>query len=149
MRLRLGSSSFVAVLALSGVLPACGGSSSKSEPPPAVPEEQRGVLATIDDLQGAIKRGDGEGICGRIFTPELARSVESASKTSCPKEVSRELFTDNADLSVGRDLQVKGNRATATVKDQTGKVSRLALVNQDNQWRIDSVKPESQGSTGG
>ena len=147
--MRLGLFAVIAALVLSGLLAACGGNSHKPETPPAVPAEQRGVLETIDNLQGAIKRGDGERVCGRIFTPALARSVEAASKAKCPKEVSRKLFTDGAQLSVGTDLQVNGDRATATVKDQSGKVSRLALVKQGNQWRIDSVKPAGQGSTGG
>ena len=121
-------------------LGACGGGSEK-KPSPAVSAQQRGVLDTVDRLQVASRRGDGEQICTEIFTTELARSVEAKSKTSCAKEVKQKLFSPQAELALGRDVRFSGDRAVATVMEQTGKVSTLNLVKQGGAWRIDGVKP--------
>src|SRR5204863_5375860 len=56
---------------------ACGGSDKK---PPAdqnsaasVSVDQRSILATIDALQTASRRGDGHTICDELLTPQLVR----------------------------------------------------------------------------
>jgi hypothetical protein len=80
-------------------------------------------------------------ICGDLFTAQLVESVEAASKRSCAKEVRKRLFTPDAEISVGRDITVKGDRGTAVVREQNGNVSTLSLLKQSSQWRIDRVAP--------
>ncbi|MBA3370217.1 MAG: hypothetical protein H0T96_02000 [Thermoleophilaceae bacterium] len=126
--------------AIAATLGACG-SGSEKKAPPAVSAQQRGVLDTVDSLQAASRRGDGQQICTEIFTTRLARSIEAASKTTCAKEVKEKLFSRQAELALGRDVQFKGGRAVATVREQTGKISTLMLVQQAGAWRIDAVKP--------
>lgn len=122
----------------------CGGSEDRSaqrQSKSTVSGDQRGVLQTIDALQIATRKGDGQAICGEIFTPELARSVEAASKHSCPHEVRQRLFSPRAELAVSRDITVRGDQATAVVREQNGHVSRLVMVRRDNRWRIARVLP--------
>ncbi|MCA1707126.1 MAG: hypothetical protein LC808_29215 [Actinobacteria bacterium] len=126
--------------AIAAMLGACGGGSEK-KPPPPVSAQQRGVLDTVDKLQAASRGGDGEQICTEIFTTKLARSVEAAARTSCAEEVKRKLFSPQAELALGRDIRVSGERAVATVMEQTGKASTLFLVKQAGAWRIEKVKP--------
>ncbi|MDQ3480072.1 MAG: hypothetical protein M3423_01860 [Actinomycetota bacterium] len=126
--------------AIAATLGACGGGSEK-KPSPAVSAQQRGVLDTVDRLQVASRRGDGEQICTVIFTTKLARSVEAKAKTSCAKEVKEKLFSPQTELALRRDIRFSGERAVATVMEQTGKVSTLNLVQQGGAWRIDGVKP--------
>ena len=122
----------------------CGDADKK--PPPAIPPQQRGVLETVDTLQTASRRGDGERICREIFTPELAASVKGAARTSCAREVRTNLFSPRTSLAVGRDIRIEGTRAAARVIDQNGKVSTLFLVQQAGKWRIDRVKPGGEAA---
>lgn len=135
----------IAVAALAGC-----GDSGKDAPPAqtpssAVPGSERGILATVDALQTASRKGDGRTICSKLFTPALVRSVEAAAKRSCAREVRKRLFTPDAAISVGRDIKVSGNRGTAVVREQNGNVSTLSLLKQSGQWRIDRVTPNKSG----
>ena len=134
-----------AVVALAGC-----GSSDKASPPaptpaPAVSGSARGVLATVDALQTASRKGDGRAVCVDLFTPKLVKSVEAAAKRSCAKEVRKRMFAPDAEISVGRDIKVTGDRGTAVVREQNGNISKLSLVRQSAQWRIDGVTPEKSG----
>ena len=51
------------------------------------------------------------------------------------------MFAPDAEISVGRDIKVTGDRGTAVVREQNGNVSKLSLVRQSAQWRIDGVTP--------
>ena len=128
-------------LTVGATLGGCGGDSQKKPPPPAITAQQRGVLETVDSLQTASRRGDGERICREIFTPKLAASVKAAARTSCAQEVRANLFSPQTSLTVGRDIRAGGTRAAARVVDQNGKVSTLFLVQEAGKWRIDRVKP--------
>jgi hypothetical protein len=122
----------------------CGGSDAaprKGQAPP-VSSEQRGVLGTVDALQSASRRGDGRAICADLFTPQLVRSIENASKRSCAEEVRARVFSPRAELAVGRDIAVSGDRGTAVVRDQDDNVSKLFLVKRTGRWRIDRVQPQ-------
>lgn len=99
------------------------------------------MIDTIDDLQAASRRGDGDRICGEIFTKRLAERVASAADTSCAREARRNLFSPDTSIAIGRDIRVEGDRATVDVTEQDGKVSELSLVKQAGDWRIDSLKP--------
>ena len=131
-------------LAVGATVGGCGGD-SQTKPPPAITANQRGVLETVDSLQTASRRGDGERICREIFTPKLAASVKAAARTSCAQEVRANLFSPQTSLAVGRDIRAEGTRAVARVVDENGQVSTLFLVQEAGKWRIDRVKPGGQG----
>ena len=61
---------------------------------------------------------------------QLVKSVEASAKRSCAKEVRKRMFAPDAEISVGRDIKVTGDRATAVVREQNGNVSKLSLVRQ-------------------
>jgi hypothetical protein len=131
-------------IAIAATLVACGGD-SEQQPPAQVSAQQRGALETVDRLQTASRRGDGQEICTKIFTAELAQSIKKAAKTSCPKEVKRKLFSPDAELTLSKNVRAAGaGRAAATVTDQTRKTSTLFLVKQGEQWRIERIEPGSQ-----
>ena len=132
-----------AVAALAG----CGGSDDASTPPAQKPQaavsgSERGILATVDALQTASRKGDGRRICADLFTPQLVRSVEAAAKRSCAREVRTRLFTPDAEISVGRDIKVSGDRGAAVVREQNGNVSTLSMLRSSKQWRINRVAPK-------
>jgi hypothetical protein len=137
----------LAVLTTLATLVGCGGDEDDSRPEQrpstTVSGEQRGILDTVDALQTASRNGDGEAICDDVFTPQLVQSIESAAKRSCGEEVREQLFTPNAEISLQRDIMVSGNQATATIREQNGNVSKLFLVKQGGQWRIDRLEPQN------
>ena len=134
-----------AVAALAG----CGGSSdepgSTPQPSAAVRGDQRTILATVDALQVASRKGDGETVCAELFTPALVKSVEAAANRSCAREVRQRLFSRDAALSVSRDIKVAGDRGTAIVREQNGNVSKLSMLKHDTRWRIDRVTAQNPG----
>lgn len=133
----------VTVLVTVAALAGCGGSdegsSTAQKPQQAVSASERGILATVDALQTASRKGDGRAICGDLFTPQLVKSVEAAAKRTCAKEVRQRLFAPDAEISVGRDIKVTGDRGTAVVREQNGNVSTLSMLKLSNQWRIDRI----------
>ena len=131
-------------LTLAATLAGCGGDTG-SKSPPALQPQQASVIATIDRLQAAARRGEGERICAQIFTRRLAESIEGAARGSCARTIGRSLFSPNMTLTVGRSIRLDGNRAVANVSEQDGTVSTLSLVEQGGDWRIDSVTPAHRG----
>ena len=145
-----GLAVMTAVVALAG----CGSSDNGSpstpkasapKPVQAVTVSERGILATVDALQTASRKGDGRAVCVDLFTPQLVKSVEAVAKRSCAKEVRKRMFAPDAEISVGRDIKVTGDRGTAVVREQNGNVSKLSLVRQSAEWRIDGVRPATSG----
>jgi hypothetical protein len=133
-------------VALGAATAGCGKDDTPSSHPqarPSISGAQRGILETVDALQTASRKGDGQAICGDIFTPKLVRSVEAAAKRSCAREVREQLFSPHAEISVSRDIQVSGDQATAVIREQNGRVSKLFMVRRDGRWRIDRVVPQS------
>ncbi len=118
----------------------CGGSDDADEGP-AVPDEQRAILRTIDDLQAASRQGNAHRICAEIFTKTLANSIRDVAKRSCEAEVRATFVSPDARLSVGRKIEVKGARARATVREQDGNTSTLFLRKQGARWKIERIKP--------
>ena len=131
---------FVPVLALVA-LAGCGGGSRGGGQGGAKDEDA--VRSVVAHLQAASRAGDGNQICNRIFTPKLADSVTSASKSgSCAKEVKKNLFSPQVRIVV-EDVEVADPaNATATVKEKTGKTSKVSFVKQGGEWRIRSVQAE-------
>jgi hypothetical protein len=136
--------SVAAVIAIA-LLAGCGASgtqpSSADKASQPVSGGERGILATVDALQTASRKGDGRAVCVDLFTPALVKSVEAAAKRTCAKEVRKRMFKPDAELSVGRDIKVRGLQGTAVVREQNGNVSRLSFVKQNAEWRIDRVTP--------
>ena len=125
---------------ITAVAAGCGGSDAE-KPAPQVSDDQRGVLTTIDELQAASRQGDAAKICGELFAPALAKSIETAAGRSCQQEISSTLTTPDAQYSVQRQIKVNGKRATVTAREQTGKTSTLFLVRDDVRWRIERIQP--------
>jgi hypothetical protein len=128
----------------------CGGSDkpastqpSTTTQPLSLEGDQRGVLETIDALQTAAGEDESAKICADLFTAKLRRSIEAASKRSCASEVRTRLFDPKTSISVQRDFQVDGAKATAVIRDQSGRSSTLHLVRQGDVWRIDRLTPGS------
>ena len=125
---------------------ACGGSDAKNKattpkPATAASSGQRSVVATIDELQQAAQQGNARKICGEIFTRKLARSIRAAAKRSCAVEVRERLLTPRERISVGRDIRVSGDHATAVIREQNGNTSTLFLVKQGGRWKIERLRP--------
>lgn len=81
-------------------------------------------------------------ICDQIFTAKLADSVTSASKSgSCAKEAKENLFSPQVRIVV-EDVEVSDPaNATAIVREQNGKTSKVFLAKQGGKWRVRSVAP--------
>ena len=118
---------------------------SASTPAHPVSQDERGILATVDALQTASRKGDGRTICGELFTPRLVRSVEASSTRSCAKEVRQRLFAPDTTISVDNDIKVTADRGTAVIRESSGNVSSLWLVKRNAQWRIYRVTPVKSG----
>lgn len=133
----------LALLLTVAALPGCGGSddTTATQPQAPVASDQRAVLETIDALQTASRRGDGQKICAELFTTELARSIQKAAKRSCATEVRRRLFRPGASISVQRGIEVSGTNATAVIREQNGVISTLHMLKRADDWRINRVIP--------
>jgi hypothetical protein len=132
------------LLSAAGLLAGCG-SSSDEKAAPTVSGGERGILATVDQLQTASRAGDGKRICSDMFTHRLVASIETSAGRSCAKEVRARLFSPDEEIAVGRDIRVEGSKATATIREQNGNVSKLFMVKQTGRWRIDRVQPVQKG----
>ena len=137
-----GRTSGLALILVAVALPGCGGSNdttTTTPPPQTVKPAQSAVLDTIDALQTASRHGDGLRICNQVFTKNLVRSIEASAKRECNIEVRKRLFTPEESIAVQQGIVVKGNTATAVIREQNGNVSTLHLLKQKGRWRIDRV----------
>jgi len=126
---------------------ACGGSDEPRErTQPVVQDEQRAVLGVVDELRAASRRGDAEAICSELFSRSLARSITRAAGRSCADEVRARFVSPDAEISVGREIRVTGQRATAVIREANGRQSALHLRMEDGGWRIDRVISANAGS---
>jgi hypothetical protein len=131
----------LAALAAVSVIAGCGGGGGDKAPGKNAKRffgDQRDVAQVVDDLAEASRKGDPGAICDKLFTPSLAKAVAAQAGGSCPAKVKQELVVADEDITV-QQLTITGTHALATVKEQTGKVSRLVFVRQDGEWRIDSI----------
>jgi hypothetical protein len=125
-------------LAAAAMVAGCGGSDAEDEAP-VVSSDQRQILSTVDALQTASREGDAARICKEIFTESLARSIREGSSRSCEQQVRATLASPDAQIAVGRQIEVNGSRATATVREQNGNTSSLLLVKDEGRWRIERI----------
>jgi hypothetical protein len=144
-----GLTAVIAVASLAGC--GSGGPSPSVQKPPVstpahpVSQDERGILATVDALQTASRKGDGRTICEELLTPRLVRSVEASATRSCAKEVRERLFAPDTTISVDKDIRVTADRGTAVIRESSGNVSSLFLVKRNAQWRIYRVTPVKSG----
>jgi hypothetical protein len=133
--------SVVALLALSAALAAGGCGGSDGDGTDQRPGPETSVRKALSDLQAAAVAGDGKRICTEIFTPKLADSVTSSSKSgSCATEVRRNLFSPTTRLTVQSVAVADEANATAKVKEASGETSNVFFVRQSGRWRIRSVQ---------
>ena len=130
------STAFTMAVAMGG----CGGSDDAKRAP-AASDDQRAILASIDALQTASRRDDAGRICNELFAPSLAKSIRRASKRSCETEVRKTLTSPDAQLSVAREIDIKGSHATATIREQNGNTSTIGFVKDGRGWRIERITP--------
>jgi len=131
----------IALLAISAGLAAggCGGSDGGGADQRS--GDEASVRAALSNLQAAARAGDGKRICTEIFTPKLANSVTSSSKSgSCATEVRRNLFSPTTRLTVQSVTVADQANATAKVKERSGEKSTVYFVRQSGRWRIRSVQ---------
>ncbi len=130
---------------LTVVLGGCGGSDKKAtteqKRTPSASSDQRAILATIDQLQAASRRGDARKICNELFTRSLAASIKTASQRSCRAAVKQRFTSRREQISVSRQLTVNGPRATAVIREQNGRASTLFLLKEGGRWRIERLQP--------
>jgi hypothetical protein len=133
--------SLIALLAAFGALAVggCGGSDDDVVDQRAA--DATSVRTVLSDLQAAAVAGDGPRICTAIFTPKLAKSVKTSSKSgSCAEEVRRNLFSPTTKLTVQSVAVADEANASAKVKEASGETSMVFFVRQSGRWRIRSIQ---------
>jgi hypothetical protein len=122
------------LLLLAAILSGCAatGSSSSSKKFAGAAGD---VSKAVDDLQAAGQRKD----AGKLCTQLLARSLVSQigeSGATCKSELDKALAdSDDFKLDV-RDVNVNGNKATATVlQGDPGSTRTIEFVREDNRWK--------------
>ncbi len=131
----------IALLAVSAALAAGGCGGSDGDATDQRSSDETSVRTALGNLQAAALAGDGKRICTQIFTPKLANSVTSSSKSgSCATEVRRNLFSPTTRLTVQSVTVADQANATAKVKERSGEMSTVYFVRQSGRWRIRSVQ---------
>jgi hypothetical protein len=131
----------IALLAVSAGLAAGGCGGSDGDATDQRSNDETSVRTALSNLQAAALAGDGKRICTEIFTPKLANSVTSSSKSgSCATEVRRNLFSPTTRLTVQSVTVADQANATAKVKERSGEMSTVYFVRQSGRWRIRSVQ---------
>ncbi len=127
-------------LALTAALAGCGASSSTSEDSSGdFQGQQRLVANAVEDLEAAAGDGDEAKLCRELLASELVQRLASAADGDCGRAVTRALDnTDAVGLTV-RSVRIDGQRATATVTQETGDRDRrttIGLVKQRGGWKV-------------
>ena len=130
----IGIGAVAAATALAG----CGGSSVGPNAK-NFSGEQRKAAQVIDDLASASRAGDTKKICTKIFTPQFAVAVARRNKTTCQARVQRVLVSKSEKITI-LQLAVQTPNGLASVREQTGKVSRLTLLKQNGVWHVDGIQ---------
>jgi hypothetical protein len=117
------------------VLAGCGGQASSSAD--EFQGAERDVAEVVDDLASAARSGDGEEICTRIVSSELAE--ELAAGGDCQDEAAAAVGdADEFDLEV-RDVTVSGSTARAQVRQiDDGRMATFELERAGRGWRVTS-----------
>ncbi|MCW2997735.1 MAG: nuclear transport factor 2 family protein [Solirubrobacterales bacterium] len=114
--------------------------------------EAQQVATTIDDLQAAGRKRDGQEICSRYLATALVERIRANGRRTCESTLDESLKdVDSFDLEVvKRGVTVSGRTATAKVKSASGKhdrVDTLQLVKEPRRtggktvqvWKISAL----------
>ena len=102
---------------------------------------ERGVAATVEELESAARDDDPEAVCSKLLAERLLATLRQQG-TRCTTAV-RQAFqdADSLDLTVD-DVSIRGDRASAKVISGTGsqeKTDTLQLEKAGPGWRISSL----------
>jgi len=121
-----------------------GDEASENQPPRAVGEATRQVVATLRQFERALGGGDFATICGNLFTREAR---EAAGGDRCPsvlQDTAGGLREPNVQIV---SITVRGNTATAVVRATVAGgrpvTDTIRLVRQDGRYRIVSAGREA------
>jgi hypothetical protein len=103
---------------------------------------ERGVAATVEDLESAARKNDSDKACTKLFAAGLLTTIKAHGKTcaSAVKEAFKD--ADSQDLTVDA-VTISGTKARAKVTSGTGSKKRsdtLELEKVGAGWRISSLK---------
>ena len=128
---------FALLVALPLVFSACGQAAKDSATD--FQGDQKAVAQTVEDLQSASRKQDGDKICAALLAPTLVAQIKKASGGDCEKGVKDALSdADSFELQVQK-VTVSGAKASAVVKSEGGdkdRVDTLELVKDRGAWRI-------------
>ncbi len=113
----------------------CGGQESSAE---RFEGEEREIAQVVEDLQAASADRDAAEICSRILSRELVDRL-SAGGLDCTDELEKGLAdADEFELTVER-VELRGDTATARVRDGKGRPQRIGFVREGGGWRADAL----------
>ncbi len=127
------------VCALAIALAACGAAPRDSAK--EFKGAERGVAATVEDLESAARDDDPNAVCSKLLAERLLATLRQQG-TRCITAV-RQAFqdADSFDLTVD-DVSIRGTRASAKVTSGVGskeKTDTLQLERVGAGWRISSL----------
>ena len=104
--------------------------------------DEADVAKVVADIESAGKKADGEEICGKLFTKELADSLK-ADGESCTDQM-QETIQDVNDFALEvTDVTVSGATATAKVRQGDGddaKTATFEFARDGKTWRATSLR---------
>jgi outer membrane lipoprotein-sorting protein len=125
------------LVALPLVLGACGQAAKDSASD--FQGDQKAVAQTLEDLQSASRKQEGDKICAALLAPALVAQIKKASGGDCGKGVKDALSdADSFELQVQK-VTISGNKASAVVKSEGGdkdRVDTLELVKDGAVWKV-------------
>jgi hypothetical protein len=127
---RLGIAA-AALVALGG----CGGGNGANADRFFGPKQD--VARVVDRLQAAARAGDASRICAQLFTPRLARELGRGG-APCAQRVRQTLVRKDETITV-RTIDVRGDAAAASVREQNGNSTRLTFQRVGGVWRVDAI----------
>jgi hypothetical protein len=110
--------------------------------------EQKAVAQTVEDLQSAASKADGDKICDELLSADLVAKIKATTQKTDPKGTCADGLKDALRDADSFELQVKkvaidGTTATATVEsDDTGDdkaTDTLTLTKAGAGWKISSL----------
>lgn len=133
------------LILVAGLLSGCAGQRSGKDSSSEFTGEDRLVANTIEDLQSAASKGNGDEvkICRDLLAKSLVDKIASHGQT-CQAALDTALKdTDSFELQVKKDgIKRNGNTATAVVTADRGdkdKDVEITLVKQGPAWRISDL----------
>jgi len=133
----------IALALIAAALSGCGASSSTTDDSSGdFQGEQRLVANAIEDLEAAAADDDAAKLCRELLATELVRRLEGAGAGDCGQAVTRALDSSDAVGLTVESVRLDGQRATATVTQETGDRDRrttIGLVKQRGGWKVTTL----------